>query len=421
MTVTAPTAVPTRRSCPVCGSHEAETLHEQNFCVPAQHPLANGYRVVSCRRCGLGFADSAATAADYEQFYAQFNKYAEFEFGDSPTASPQPPAVPPWDAARLERTARLLVDRFGSDISVLDVGCGSGHLLRSLAELGVPNLRGLDPSARSAQLVESIPGARGLVGPLSAPPADAAGADVITLCHVLEHVWDLDAAMRGLLTVVRPGAVVYAEVPDARRYAEHLLAPFHDFNTEHVTYFSAALLARLFERWGFELLDAGDLVIDCGPNLPFPATWGLFRRTRMAGIPADGRRDDLSRDRVLESALRDYVQLSKELLVRFAEQLDRSLAGQRQVAIWGVGELTMKLLRLPALTQPGRNLTLVDGSQGKQGLSLDGRQVLEPTVLRSTTGPVVVSSIHHAASITRAIAGLGLDPARVVLLPGAVS
>src|SRR3954452_1960436 len=147
MTVTVETEVGTLRSCPGCGGHRATVLHEQSFCVPAQHPLADGYRVVVCAEGGLGFADSAATADDYERFYAQFNKYAEFQL--TQFEAPSAPAVPQWDAERLEDTAQLLVERFGRDIGVLDVGCGSGHLLRALADRGVTRLAGLDPSPPS--------------------------------------------------------------------------------------------------------------------------------------------------------------------------------------------------------------------------------------------------------------------------------
>lgn len=411
--VAADEAVTTLRPCPVCGGSRADVLHEQSFCVPEEHPLADGYRVVVCAECGLGFADSPATSADYERFYAQFNKYAEFEFGPAVLSAP---AVPPWDADRLERTAQLLVDRFGSSVGVLDVGSGSGHLLRALADRGVTRLAGLDPSPRSARLVGTIPNARGLVGSLSEPAPEAAGfpADVVTLCHVLEHVWDLDAAMRGLLALVRPDGIVYAEVPDGRRYADHLLAPYHDFNTEHVTYFSGALVQRLFERWGFERIDSGDLVIDCGPDLPFPATWGLFRHTGVSGRIQPQRDDELG------PALRNYVDGSAALLGAFADRLGLALQNEPEVAIWGVGELTMKLLTLPALDRSASALTLVDGSPGKQGLSLAGHRVLDPAVLHDSSGPIVISSIHHAASIVRAFDRLGLDPRRLVLLPGAV-
>jgi SAM-dependent methyltransferase len=420
MSLLADRTVTTMRRCPVCGGDSGEVLHTQAFRVPEQHPLSAGYRVVVCASCGLGFADSAATAADYERFYARFNKYAEFTFEPAPTSAP---AVPPWDADRLERTAQLLVDRLGPDVGVLDVGCGSGHLLRALSARAVTRLVGLDPSPRSARLVETIPGARGLVGPLSTPPVEAtaavAAADVVTLCHVLEHVWDLDAAMAGLLAMVRPGGVVYAEVPDGRRYAELLLAPYHDFNTEHVTYFSGALLQRLFERWGFERLDGDDVTIDCGPDLPFPATWGLFRRLPAGSLRLSAPAEEPRRDDELGPALRDYVQRSAALLDTFAARLDEALAGARSVAVWGVGELTMKLLTLPVLADPDRVLILVDGSPGKQGLSLVGHRVEAPEVLAGTDGPVLVSSVHHAASIVRAAGRLGIDPSRLVLLPGA--
>ena len=75
--------------------------------------------------------------------------------------------------------------------------------------------------------------------------------DLVVLSHVLEHVADLGGAASALSRLVAPDGMVYVEVPDAAHYCDHLVAPFHDFNTEHINHFSLTLLDALLVRHGF--------------------------------------------------------------------------------------------------------------------------------------------------------------------------
>ena len=50
---------------------------------------------------------------------------------------------------------------------------------------------------------------------------------------------------------MRPGGVVYLDLPDASRYVDPYIAPFEDFSTEHVNHFSPSTLEVLASRCGF--------------------------------------------------------------------------------------------------------------------------------------------------------------------------
>lgn len=117
-----------------------------------------------------------------------------------------------------------LVRRYGEGRDVLEVGCGTGLVLRRIAAF-----------ARAARGVDLSPGmlararARGLdVGeaPATALPFPDASFDVVCSFKVLPHVPEVEGALAEMLRVTRPGGHVVAELYNPRSFrglAKHLL------------------------------------------------------------------------------------------------------------------------------------------------------------------------------------------------------
>jgi ubiquinone/menaquinone biosynthesis C-methylase UbiE len=102
------------------------------------------------------------------------------------------------------------VERFGRGRDVLEVGCGTGLLLRRIAGF-----------ARSARGVDLSPGmleqarARGLdviEGSATALPFPDGGFDVVCSFKVLAHVREIRLALAEMARVARPGGYVIAEL-----------------------------------------------------------------------------------------------------------------------------------------------------------------------------------------------------------------
>jgi ubiquinone/menaquinone biosynthesis C-methylase UbiE len=102
------------------------------------------------------------------------------------------------------------VERFGRGRDVLEVGCGTGLLLRQIAGF-----------ARSARGVDLSPGmlahARGrgldvLEGSATALPFPDASFDVACSFKVLAHVQQIDVALAEMARVIRPGGHALAEL-----------------------------------------------------------------------------------------------------------------------------------------------------------------------------------------------------------------
>ncbi len=353
------------------------------------HLLAEGYDVVCCARCGFLYADTAAKQADYDRFYAELSMY-ESAVSSGGGLSPQ-------DRARLEQTADAIAEALpAKEARILDFGCANGGLLRALQDRGFGNLHGIDPSAACAAQVRSAIGIPADAGSLFAIPEGLGTFDCILLTHVLEHVEDLRGALANLLSLLSPDGLLYLEVPDATRYADFILAPFQDFNTEHINHFSARSLDNACAQTGLDLVSAGEKVFDCAPNMPFPATYGFWRRRDEAGLR------DLVPDRELRPRIEDYIRRSRAVMDRYEARIRGLIDRSSELIVWGTGQLTLKLLNETSLGD-ARIAAFVDGNPTNQGRKLRGVPILAPDALARPEGPVLVASTIHFQAISNTI------------------
>ncbi len=390
-----------QRCCPICTHALGEVLVNQRFVLPAEHPLTEGYDVVFCKQCGFAFADTVAPQKAYDTYYASLSKYAD-------AATSTGAGQNDWDGERLEETARTIA-AFEPDRSapIADVGCGGGGLLRALAANGYTNLWGIDPAEGCVRAVRSLPNVRGAVGGLFDLPLVLSPLQGIVLSHVLEHVRDLEQALRGLHRHLEPGGWLYIEVPDATRYHAFVPSPFQDFNTEHINHFSPTALQRLCARAGYEPLVVRRKTILSAPQMPYPAQF-LFARWNGSGVPVPGlpeeelRRDDPE----LREALERYATISQDNLARMVAGLAPQICGQ-EIIIWGTGQLVTKLLATSAFAPEAevRIRCFVDSNPVHHGRLIHGVPVVPPNDLTSLPElPILIGSTINAASIRESLA-----------------
>ena len=387
------------RVCPVCAGHQVNHLHHQRFVLEEGHPLTDGYDVAHCVSCGFVYADMSATQADYDAFYTRLSKY------DDP-ASSTGSGESPIDRERLEATADILVPWMSSTESrILDIGCAGGGLLAALRQRGFRRLVGIDPSPACVRATRARIG-EAYQGWLTNLPCDLEKFDCITLSHVMEHILDVAPAVEALPDRLRRNGLVYVEVPDASRYADYVFAPFQDFNTEHINHFSRHCLDHVMCRHGFRGIGGGERLLRPSGHTFTPAVYGIYRWT--------GERIDIGRDTRLEPSVQLYIDRSRAYLRRIDQFLTETFRHSPEVLVWGVGQLTLKLL---AETQLGQAevVAFVDSNPIHQGKHLAGKPILSPAEIRSLSQPILIATLLHDREIASQISRSGLTNPILVL------
>ena len=363
------------RPCPVCGGLQRKRLFRQEFEPLSGAAFLTGYDVVCCQQCGAGFADCIPTQELFDAYYRDLSKY-EYEYrGGRESES---------DRQRFRDIASTLVRAIPSpQARILELGCATGGLLAAIREVGFPNVQGLDPSPGCAQAAWDLYQIPVFASSLFSVPAEPRSYDFIILVGVLEHVEDLQLAVQKLHELLAPQGRVYAEVPDGSRLAGRPDAPFQEFSTEHINFFSTVSLTNLLELNGFKEITTGHAVRQQNENTTCPAAYGIYER-------AEAHRGVLKRDDVTERGLLRYIEESESIDSRIRQIIDEQANG-RSILVWGTGSHTQRLIAAGAFE--GVNISaFVDSNPKYQGQLLHGKLVIKPSELASRMEPILISS-----------------------------
>lgn len=370
-----------KRPCPVCHHTLSRSLFHQSFEALTGVTFLDGYDVVICEQCGAGFADGIPPQQAFDVYYRDLSKYEHADRGGKES---------PSDELRYREVADAVATFIpSSKARILEIGCATGRLLSMLKEAGFENVQGLDPSpqcVRAAWDLYKIPAFAGSIFGME-PPAEP--YDFVIACGVLEHIEDVTKAIECVRSIVSERGRVYIEVPDATRIAGRPDAPYQEFSTEHINFFSPSSMANLFTLNGFVRI-AWDRAIRPLHGDTCAATYGVFERT-------DDDRGVIERDAETEPGLCRYIGESQSEDSRIRTTLRDSARG-RPIIVWGAGTHTLRLLATGAFS----NIDIagfVDSNPKYQGQMLQGRPVLSPSEIIGRNEPILISSRGFQAEI----------------------
>ena len=351
-------------------------MFRQDFAAVDAATPVTGYDVVVCGGCGAAYADGIPTQDAFDQYYRDMSKY---EYAQRAGEESQ------YDRRRLELIAGIIAPRIPStQARVLDVGCASGRLLANIRDLGFPNVVGLDPSPACAAAADRLYGIEVRTMTLAEIAASGEQFDVVIMVGVLEHLEDLDRAFAQLRQLITPGGLLYIEVPDVTTFADWPNAPFQDFSTEHINFFSPVSIRNVMRRHGFS-----QVFLEQNHRIQ-------SFRTVMSNISAFFRNESLI-DQALEfdttsaSGLERYVADCVDADRTLRRRIDEVVDAKRPILVWGVGTHTSRLMATSRLAD-AEIVAFIESNARYHGKSLHGRPIVAPETLRERGEPVLVSS-----------------------------
>lgn len=230
--------------CPIC-SHVSHTL----FLEVKDHMITKEeFKIVSCDSCGFHFTNPIPTRDNIGEYYKS-DVYV------SHSSSKKGLINRLYNNVR-KRTLKQKVDWINSNSNgkeLLDLGCGTGHFLRAAIDAGFNGL-GIEPDQDARNFAKT----ENNVAPLPQNELynlPKGSLDVITMWHVLEHVYDLKKDVEVLTQLVNENGTIFIAVPnmnsyDARKYKSFWAA--YDV-PRHLYHFQENAIRNLFGQFDFEL------------------------------------------------------------------------------------------------------------------------------------------------------------------------
>ncbi len=349
------------------------------------------YALRCCEGCGLVIQDPAVSPATMARQYGLFSNY--LAFGDD-----DPPLSP---------TARRLLDAVSEaglkPGRIYDVGAAAGFMLWHFRRHGWA-VGGCDFSPAAVDQAKDRFGIDLDTGACELTLPGHAGLDLVTMSHVLEHIYDPASVLGAVRGALAEGGHLLIEAPC-------LTAPEINppglFMMEHINYFEQNSLGNLLGATGFEPVWQA-VTLDF---FPFPVITVLARKVdapRRADM-ANGFADNLR-------FMRAYDRMEQQRWAEVDARLNSSLAAGEEVYVWGAGIHTSTLLKRTSIERRANIVAITDRDAQKHGHRLGRHLIVEPARAMQSGRKIVLSSYVSEKAIAESLLGQGVTAERIVRL-----
>lgn len=242
-----------KENCPICNS---TTLSHVITC--EDHSVSGEeFNIVACGACGFQFTNPVPSEEEIGAYYKSEN-YVSHSSSKKGIINRIYHLVRWYSLRRKVRLIRSLTH----GRRLLDIGAGTGHFLKVAKEASWV-AQGLEPDGDARALAKSLNGVDlQPIGDLHG--LESGSFDVITMWHVLEHVYHLQRDFAQVRRLMKPGGHLVIAVPnrnsfDARYYREYWAA--YDVPI-HLYHFTKEDIRNLADQHGLELIAIKPMIFD---------------------------------------------------------------------------------------------------------------------------------------------------------------
>ncbi|MBK8846338.1 MAG: class I SAM-dependent methyltransferase [Bacteroidetes bacterium] len=234
-------------TCPICNSNHFKAFIKcEDFTVSRET-----FTIQECSNCTFKFTNPRPADNDLGKYY-QSTAYISHSGTKEGFVNKVYHLVRNYT---LKQKVKLIntYDQYKTSKYVLDIGCGSGHLLNALQKNSIKCF-GLEPDEQTRQT--AIKNFR-----LDIHPSEhlfsinAESVTTVTMFHVLEHVGNLNEYLSAIHSILKPNGTFIVAVPnyqssDALHY-DQLWAAYDV--PRHLNHFSAETITQLASNNNFKL------------------------------------------------------------------------------------------------------------------------------------------------------------------------
>ena len=216
-------------ACPLCKNTDFnEFLTSQDYFLTKE-----SFTIVQCKHCGLKFLNPRPEEKAISKYYQS----AGYISHDNTSAGLLNFLYTKARNYTL-RNKLLLIKKYKKEGTILDIGCGTGEFISYCKQSGW-DVKGIEPNAKAREYA-ILNNKVEVLDESGLASFNRTSFDIITLWHVLEHVYRLDERMTEISQLLKDNGIVIIAVPnsnswDAKKYQSYWAA--YDL-PRHIYHFS---------------------------------------------------------------------------------------------------------------------------------------------------------------------------------------
>jgi 2-polyprenyl-3-methyl-5-hydroxy-6-metoxy-1,4-benzoquinol methylase len=240
-------------NCPICNC----AMFTDHLLVTDHMISKEQFKIVKCNECGFHFTNPIPTRNNIGSYY----KSEEYVSHSSSTKGLINKAYAFVRGITLKRKVQL-IQSITKGNEIVDIGSGTGHFVNALINSGF-SVKGFEPDEDARNFahtnftiqLQELSGIHTL---------DDLSVDVITMWHVLEHVYDLKNDINEYVRVLKNGGKLVVAVPnmsswDAKYYKSYWAA--YDV-PRHLYHFQEETIKKLMLQFNLECVSVLPMKFD---------------------------------------------------------------------------------------------------------------------------------------------------------------
>ncbi|MFA7245494.1 MAG: class I SAM-dependent methyltransferase [Candidatus Magasanikbacteria bacterium] len=286
-------------------------------------------------------------------------------------------------AERLDKKYQLF------DKKVVEVGCGKGHFIKIIYDLGVKNIRGYDPSYIDYN--KNID--RLVIKKFFDDKNVDEKVDFIICRHVLEHIKNPDLFVFSIEKCLNVGGSMYFEFPSLEWIVKNEV--FFDFFYEHCNYFSKRSLSFLFNKIGL-----GNIVFNYGLD-------GQYFQL------------DISRGKCSDLKLLDLINFDdiSNFLSNKINEYKKMVEEMGTFIVWGAGAKGVTFLnRLNISVEKCQYVIDINLNKQNKFIPITGQEIVSPKILKKIdVNTIIVMNPVYEEEIKKMASSFGYNGKFILL------
>jgi 2-polyprenyl-3-methyl-5-hydroxy-6-metoxy-1,4-benzoquinol methylase len=241
------------QNCPVCGSpHSSLKFKAKDYTVSNEM-----FHIVSCDSCRLIYTNPRPAAHEAGPYY-HASAYISHSDTNEGIVNKLYHAVRKFT---LQSKTNWIEPEKKGNRELLDVGCGNGHFLAAAKQKGW-NINGVELDPETAARAANLTGLS--IAPSLKEIDPEKEFQVITLWHVLEHVYELEEYFQFFKgRLAKDGKLLFALPNPASFDATYFKQYWAAYDVpRHIYHFTPATIAALAQKYGFKLKSSRGLIFD---------------------------------------------------------------------------------------------------------------------------------------------------------------